>query len=116
MVRRQLEWLMRRYQRASAALEMTGKQALQQRDSRSVERGRRLVEEPQRAAGQRQAREAQAPTLPLGERTRRKPGLAFQRDAGERIAKLGSAMDSPVSATSAARFSSAVSSSFSAGK
>jgi len=34
---------MRRHQRASATLEVTGKQALQQRDSRAVERGRRLV-------------------------------------------------------------------------
>ena len=82
----------------------------------AVERGRGLVEDPQRARRQRETREMHAPPLALRQHARRQRRLRGEPDGGERrLHRCCGGASSAASATSDARFSCAVSSSLNAG-
>ena len=76
---------MRRGHRKTAFREVPGQEAREQLGAGGIECRQRLVEEPQRAEDERQAREPDAPALALRQHARGKRALARQRDLVERV-------------------------------
>ena len=102
--------------RESAAIEVRGDHLREHRGAGGVERRHRLVQDPERAREQRAAaRDRCADAVPARARAPAARGASRARPCRARARSRRARRVSPASASSAVRFSSAVSSSFSAG-
>ena len=115
-VDRQIERLVRRGDDDAAGAQALRDEVREQREARVVERGGRLVEQPQRRAAAAQGARGHAPPLPCDSDARRAARRCAARSTAveRRATSRRASPPRPRARASARRFSSAVSSSFSA--